>query len=151
MACVRISVNGLFNIALRLRTFSQRFISSPSHESSSCAFFDQKFHILFTFQLRQRIGCHDNIIQNDHHFGVKKRLVRLCNWIRFLKVQENGDGNGDQLLPGNMRLVSSSSPFFEVTKDVEAGSQLVLEPFHHYQTNSCSNIQNAISLYILSK
>ena len=75
------------------------------------------FPLLAQFDLKQRFGVQDEMKEEDG------RLVRRCNWVRFL--------NTSLLLTAEVNMVGRMSeqggPVFEMVRQVEAGTELVAQ------------------------
>ena len=73
------------------------------------------FPLLTQFDLKQRFGVQDEMKEEDG------RLVRRCNWVRFL--------NTSLLVTAEVNMVGRNTelgrPVFEVVREVEAGTELV--------------------------
>ena len=75
------------------------------------------FPLLAQFDLKQRFGVQDEMAEEDG------RLVRRCNWVRFL--------NTSLLLTAEVNMVGrvtdQGCPVFEVVRPVEAGMEVVAQ------------------------
>lgn len=78
------------------------------------------FPLLNQFDLKHRFGVHDEIKQDNG------RLVRHCNWIRFLKISLVMGPDVNLLGKRN----EAGEPTFEIIQSLEPGTELVAHLLH---------------------
>jgi hypothetical protein len=79
------------------------------------------------WDVRRRFGLHDEIREEEE--GGKRRPVRHCNWIRFLRTSLAMTPEVNLL---GVKTAGMAEPVFEVIRSLEAGTELVafLVPEH---------------------
>lgn len=98
------------------------------------------------FQIRQRIGCHDNIIIQDDQCHLRQcRKIRLCNWIRFLKINSTEVGSNVRIFKQNGQIV------LEVLQDLDPGTELVATRDFSHDESSPDLHQDLFSRFMLGK